>query len=113
MYELSINEEIQRKARESVKEVLKRHGNNLTYEAVNEMNYVEQCVNETLRKHSPALGTGRIAKEDYPIPNTDIVIEKGTRVLIPFSGMIHINECRRRGRRQLIIFNFVEEPISN
>lgn len=87
MYELSINEEIQQKARESVIKVLEKHGNSYTYEAINEMDYVEQCVNETLRKHSPALGTARIAKEDYPIPNTDIVLEKGTTVIIPFSGM--------------------------
>lgn len=87
MYELSINEDIQRKARESVMEVLKKHGNTMTYEAVNEMDYIEQCVNETLRRHSPALGTGRIAKEDYQIPNTNIVLEKGTAVVIPFSGM--------------------------
>lgn len=41
---------------------------------------------ETLRKHSPALGTGRIAKEDFRFPNTDIVIEKGMQVLIPAAG---------------------------
>lgn len=90
MYELSINEEIQKKARESVIKVLEKNGNIYTYEAVNEMAYIEQCVNETLRKHSPALGTGRIAKEDYPIPNTNIVLEKGTAVIIPFSG-IHLD----------------------
>lgn len=95
MYELSINEDIQRKARESVREVLKKHGNEMTYEAVNEMDYIEQCVNEALRKHSPALGTGRIAKEDYQIPNTDIVLEKGTPVVIPFSGMKGSTSIRR------------------
>lgn len=86
MYELSINEDIQRKARDSVKEVLKKRGNDFSYETVNEMYFLEQCINETLRKHSPALGTARVAKEDYSVPNTSIVIEKGTLVIIPFSG---------------------------
>lgn len=45
MYELSINMDIQKKARESVLEALKKHGNNFTYESVNDMNYIEQCVN--------------------------------------------------------------------
>ncbi|KAG4072089.1 hypothetical protein HA402_015588 [Bradysia odoriphaga] len=90
MYELSINEDIQRKARESVIKVLEKHGNEYTYEAVNDMEYVEQCINETLRLHSPALGTARIAKRDYPIPKTNIIIEKGTTVTIPFSG-IHLD----------------------
>lgn len=94
MYELSINEEIQRKARESAIKVLEKHGNLYTYEAVNEMEYIEQCINETLRLHSPALGTGRVAKQDYPIPNTDIVIEKGTFVVIPFSGIfVVVDSC--------------------
>lgn len=94
MYELSINEEIQSKARESAIKVLEKHGNQYTYESVNEMDYIEQCINETLRKHSPALGTGRIAKQDYPIPNTNIVLEKGTNVIIPFSGIFVIHLCR-------------------
>jgi len=90
MYELSINEDIQRKARDSVKEVLKKYGNDFSFEAVNEMHYVEQCINETLRKYSPAMGSGRVAKENYSVPNTNIVIEKGTKVFIPFSG-IHLD----------------------
>jgi cytochrome P450 family 6 len=45
MYELSVNEDIQDKARESVKDALEKHGNKLTYESVNEMDYLEQCVN--------------------------------------------------------------------
>lgn len=45
MYELSQSDEIQRKARESVQEALKKHGNSFTYESVNEMHYLEQCVN--------------------------------------------------------------------
>lgn len=86
MYELSLSEDIQRKARESTIKVLEKHGNEFTYECVNDMEYIEQCLNETLRRHSPALGTARVAKQNYPIPNTDIVIEKGMTVLIPFSG---------------------------
>ena len=45
MYELSINEDIQEKARKSVKEVLKKHNGDLNYESVGEMDYVEQCIN--------------------------------------------------------------------
>jgi len=45
MYELSINQEIQKKARESVEKAIEAHGNKLTYESVNsDMHYLEQCV---------------------------------------------------------------------
>ncbi len=43
MYELSINEEIRKKARESIYESLKNHGT-LTYDALNEMGYLQQCI---------------------------------------------------------------------
>lgn len=48
MFELAINQEIQQKVRASVIEVLKKHDNQLTYEAINEMHYLEQCVNGEL-----------------------------------------------------------------
>jgi cytochrome P450 family 6 len=45
MYELSIHKDLQRKARENVRKVLEKHNGEFTYEAVNEMQYVEQCIN--------------------------------------------------------------------
>jgi hypothetical protein len=45
MYELAVNENFQKKARESVQRVLKKHGNILNYESVSEMDYLEQCIN--------------------------------------------------------------------
>lgn len=45
MFELSINEEVQEKARDCVTKVLAKHNNKLTYESVNEMHYLEQCIN--------------------------------------------------------------------
>ena len=43
LYELSQHPEIQEKARESVRKVLQDHNGKFSYEAVNEMQYVEQC----------------------------------------------------------------------
>lgn len=45
MYELSVNEDIQKKVRESVQNVMKKHGNKLSYESIGEMDYLEQCIN--------------------------------------------------------------------
>lgn len=45
MYELSLNQDIQAKARKSVIEALTRSGGCLTFEAIGEMSYLEQCIN--------------------------------------------------------------------
>lgn len=42
---------------------------------------------ETLRKY-PVLGAlNRVCVENYQIPDTEVIIEKGTEVLIPVSGL--------------------------
>lgn len=49
MYELALNQEIQDKVRGEVNSVLQRHGGKFTYEAVNEMVYLEKVFNGELK----------------------------------------------------------------
>lgn len=44
LYELARHPEVQRKVRAEVREVLKRHGGQVTYEAVQEMKYMGQVL---------------------------------------------------------------------
>ena len=48
-------------------------------------------VTETLRKYPVAAFLLRECTKKYTIPDTDIVIEKGTRIIIPVMG-IHYNK---------------------
>ncbi|KXJ79531.1 hypothetical protein RP20_CCG000566 [Aedes albopictus] len=82
LYELSENQDLQEKARKDVMDTLKKHGS-LSYEAIHEMKYLENCINETLRKHPPASNIFRTATQDYIVPGTSVTIEKGTSVMIP------------------------------
>ncbi|CAD7079526.1 unnamed protein product [Hermetia illucens] len=83
LYELARNPEIQEKLRNEINTVQEKHEGRLTYEAIKDMVYLDQVVNESLRKYSPSLALRRIAQEDYKVPNTNLVIEKGTPVMIP------------------------------
>lgn len=105
LYELSRNEEVQSKVREEVNAVLKRHDGKITYEAIKEMKYLDQSVScecllsillkgiisnkflEALWKYPPVSMLHRKCTIDYTIPDTVVVLKKGTRTLISVLGL--------------------------
>lgn len=91
MYELSLDEEIQDKARNDVRNALNKHGGEYTYEAVGDMTYLEQCINETLRKYPVVVALQRCSIKEYKIPGTDVVLPAGQPITIPVYG-IHWDE---------------------
>jgi len=89
LYELSKNQEIQRKVQKEIDEILAKHDGKITYDSVSEMKYLESCIDETLRKYPPVPILNRECTIEYKIPDTDVVIEKGTQVFIPVLGIQH------------------------
>ncbi|XP_030754993.1 probable cytochrome P450 6a14 [Sitophilus oryzae] len=87
LLELSQDQEIQDKLRAEIKDVLERHDGKITYDAVMEMTYLEMVLNETLRKYPPVPVIPRLCTKDYHVPDTDVVIKKGTNVRIPVWGI--------------------------
>lgn len=85
LYELAKQPEIQKRAREEIHEKLKEHG--ITYDAFQNMKYLNQIISETLRLYPPAPLIDRVCVEDYKIPRTKIVIEKGTPVYVALTGL--------------------------
>ncbi|XP_075149587.1 cytochrome P450 6a2-like [Haematobia irritans] len=89
LFQLAKNPEKQEKLRQEIEEVLKKYNNVLSYEAMKEMTYLDQVITETLRLY-PALATlQRVCLEDYRIPDSDIILEKGTSVAIPVRAIHH------------------------
>lgn len=87
LYELAINPDIQEKARQEARKVIQRHDGKFTYESMTEMHYIDQVIHETLRKYPPVSNLTRGTQNDYHVPDTDFVIEKGTQVWIPIFGI--------------------------
>lgn len=90
MYEFAVNVDVQEKARQSLKAVLAKHGS-FTYDAVADMDYLEQCVEETLRKYPVVSMLQRTSLKDYELPDTNVVIPQGQTVFIPVHA-IHWDE---------------------
>ncbi|KAK5640025.1 hypothetical protein RI129_010836 [Pyrocoelia pectoralis] len=87
LHELALNQGIQNKVREEIKITLEKYNGKITYEAVKEMEYLNNCLNESLRMY-PAVPTNtRICTKSYKIPNSNVVIKKGTYVFLPMYAL--------------------------
>ncbi|XP_055549580.1 probable cytochrome P450 6a13 [Wyeomyia smithii] len=88
LFELANNQTLQDKARQNVIDVLKKHGS-MTYEAVHDMKYLENCIHESLRKYPPIVNVFRNVTKPYKVADTDIVLDKRCQVMIPVHAIHH------------------------
>ncbi|KAF2893765.1 hypothetical protein ILUMI_12410 [Ignelater luminosus] len=86
LYELSLNPTVQDRVREEIRTVIKKHGG-ITYEAIQEMDYLNMTVKETLRKYPVLPFIDRRCTKPYNIPGTDVTIEKDVPIYISLLGL--------------------------
>jgi len=86
LYELSLNQEIQKKAREEVDFVLNGKSDP-DWDDVSKLDYIQMIVKETLRKHPPVIATARMAAE--PVNIGGYSIPTGTFVLLSIYAIHH------------------------
>ncbi|XP_049788189.1 cytochrome P450 6k1-like [Schistocerca cancellata] len=87
LYELALHEDIQNELQQEIDSVLMRHDGNITYDAITEMSYLDKAVSETLRKYPPLPFLNRDCTEPYKIPDSDVVVDKGTGIVISLFGL--------------------------
>ncbi|XP_063982821.1 cytochrome P450 6k1-like [Diachasmimorpha longicaudata] len=83
--ELAKRPDIQDRVRQEIIDIL--DGDELTYEKVQQMKYLHQVINETLRLYPLAPIIDRVAEEDYKVPDSNVTIEKGTPVYVALRGV--------------------------
>ncbi|KAI4462826.1 cytochrome p450 [Holotrichia oblita] len=112
LYELAYNENVQKQLKKEVVAVIAKHDGVLTYEAVQEMKYLQMVIDETLRKYPPIATLKRKCTKDFTIPNTNIVIEKNTAIFIPMLGF-HYDPEYFSNPDKFIPERFSEENLPN
>nr|AQM57046.1 cytochrome P450 CYP6CW4 [Sogatella furcifera] len=88
LYELAANLRVQDKLIEEIDTIFSNQ--DFTYEAIRDMKYMDNVFSETLRKYPTAANIMRSCTENYQIPGTDVVLEKGALVVVPVFG-IHMD----------------------
>ncbi|GAB0094902.1 hypothetical protein DMENIID0001_102280 [Sergentomyia squamirostris] len=107
LYELGRNMEAQEKLRE---EIIRFESNSgINYESIQEMQYLDQVVNETMRIHPPLIIISKLCTENvtYPVNGKNVMIPKGMTVHIPIFS-IHRNENNFQNPEQFIPERFDE-----
>nr|UOV22656.1 cytochrome P450 6a23 [Epicauta chinensis] len=86
LYELARQPRIQQKLRKEINDVLQKHNNQITYDAIKDMKYMNQVIKETLRKYPPLPFVTRQCVRDYQL-TPKLRINKGTHIIIPIMGV--------------------------
>ena len=89
LYELALNQEIQDKLRQEIKEHLAKNNGELQYEHVKDMEYLEKVFKETLRKYPPGSLLPRRSTSAYTFRNTKVSIPEGLIIWIPIYSLHH------------------------
>lgn len=93
-HELAVNTDIQENLQAEIDGVMEKTNGKPTYEAVNNMPYLDAIFSETLRKH-PLPFLGRMCSKEFELPpalpgSKPYVMKPGSEILIPVSS-IHSN----------------------
>ncbi|KAJ8680137.1 hypothetical protein QAD02_015924 [Eretmocerus hayati] len=89
-YHLSKHQDIQEKLREHIANVMKKYGNQITYESLKEMNYLEQVIYEALRITPPFPSNLKVCTEEITLQGSDglkIHLKPGNPVLVPIVAL--------------------------
>ncbi|XP_017884717.1 probable cytochrome P450 6a14 [Ceratina calcarata] len=90
LHELALNAEIQERTRRDIQDAIRNSKDGkLTYDAVQDMRYLDMVISETLRKYPPASMLSRRCEYRYQIPNSKVELPAGMRVIIPIYGLHH------------------------
>ncbi|XP_034194601.1 putative cytochrome P450 6a14 [Osmia lignaria lignaria] len=89
LYELALNQKLQIKVREEIREHYALNNGEWPYENINDMPLLDAVFKETLRKYPPITIIMRKAEENYTFEDLKLTIPKGTRIFIPSYAMQH------------------------
>ena len=83
-YQLSKNPEVQEKLRREIDDVMGdgEDDKDLTYSDIQNMEYLEAVICETLRFHMIIAVLQRVAITEYKVPGTDLILPQGTQLEI-------------------------------
>ncbi|XP_017779587.1 PREDICTED: probable cytochrome P450 6a23 [Nicrophorus vespilloides] len=96
LYEMAANPEEQERLKANIDEVLEKYNGELTYEAIQEMEYLDLVLKESLRKNVPLMALSKMCTRPFKLPparegGPEVVLQPGMPVIIP-AWALHVDE---------------------
>ncbi|XP_032682945.1 cytochrome P450 9e2-like [Odontomachus brunneus] len=93
-HEIAVNKDIQKRLQNEIDQVLEDTNGESPYDIVNNMEYMDAVVNETLRMYPIAVIMDRACKKDFELPPTlpgvkPYTVKKGQVIWVPVYGLHH------------------------
>ena len=88
LYELALNQDCQETLLEEIREA-SEEVNNMPYEVLQSLPYLDAVIQETLRKHPVIANLERLCTKDYKIPGHEYVIKKGDVIRVSNVGICY------------------------
>ncbi|XP_077285309.1 putative cytochrome P450 6a14 [Arctopsyche grandis] len=83
LHELAMNPDIQERLFQEIESAVAKNDGKLTYDGIVEMEYLDMVISETMRKYPVLRYIPRTCTATNKLPDTDLVLEKGTNIAIP------------------------------
>lgn len=87
LYELALHPDVQTRLYKEICSIYEKYNGILDFDALADMTYFNMVFYETVRKNANPFYISRVASEDYVLPDENLLIEKGTIVLMSFGGV--------------------------
>ncbi|XP_071648800.1 cytochrome P450 9e2-like [Temnothorax longispinosus] len=93
-HELAVNQDIQDRLREEVQQHLAKDNDEISYESLSKMSYMDMVISETLRKYPPAIITDRLCVKRYELPPSrpgckNAIVEPNHVLMFPIYSLHH------------------------
>ncbi|KPI99127.1 Cytochrome P450 6B4 [Papilio xuthus] len=89
LVELGMNPEPLRRVHEEIDNAFEKYNDTMTYDTVNEMEYLDMVYNEALRMYPPIGFLTRQCVKDTVLPTGNIRVSKGTKIFTPIFEVHH------------------------
>lgn len=103
-YEISVKEDIQKRLQTEIDQVLEHTNGQMDYDVVNNMEYLDAVLNETLRMYPVVALLDRVCQLDFQLPPIlpgakPYTIKKGDAVFIPVYGLHHDSQYFKQSEK--------------